>query len=142
MPTVPRHCLRMKNVTIQDIANEAGVSKSTVSRVLNNTAVVDSEKREAIEGAMSRLHFKPSVVARSLSKGHSMTVGVITQNIGSPFYDTLYRDLENLTAAVAAGGGLWDVLPSEYPLAAAEPGDPPVALLGEPTGSAAGPAAW
>ncbi len=39
--------------------------------------------------AIQRLGFKPNVVARSLAKGRSMTIGVLTQNIGSPFYDTI-----------------------------------------------------
>jgi LacI family transcriptional regulator len=79
----------MKNITITDIANEAKVSKSTVSRVLNNTSAVHPDKRRAILEATERLGFKPNVVARSLSKGRSMTIGVLTQNIGSPFYDSI-----------------------------------------------------
>lgn len=79
----------MKNITIQDIANEAKVSKSTVSRVLNNTSAVHPDKRHAILEATERLGFKPNVVARSLAKGRSMTIGVLTQNIGSPFYDAI-----------------------------------------------------
>ena len=79
----------MKNVTIQDIANEAKVSKATVSRVLNNSSVVHPEKRKAIMEATERLGFQPNVVARSLASGRSMTIGVLTQNIGSPFYDAI-----------------------------------------------------
>lgn len=79
----------MKNVTIQDIANEAKVSKATVSRVLNNTSPVSPDKRRAILEATERLGFEPNVVARSLAKGRSMTIGVLTQNIGSPFYDSI-----------------------------------------------------
>ncbi|MFT5108120.1 MAG: LacI family transcriptional regulator, partial [Pseudoalteromonas tetraodonis] len=79
----------MKNVTIQDIANEAKVSKATVSRVLNNSSVVHPEKRKAIMAATERLGFQPNVVARSLASGRSMTIGVLTQNIGSPFYDAI-----------------------------------------------------
>ena len=75
----------MKNITIQDIANEAKVSKATVSRVLNNTSAVSPDKRRAILEATERLGFEPNVVARSLAKGRSMTIGVLTQNIGSPF---------------------------------------------------------
>ena len=79
----------MKDVTIQDIAAIANVSKSTVSRVLNNTAVVHPDKRKAVLEASARLGFKPNVVARSLASGRSMTIGVQTQCIGSPFYDAI-----------------------------------------------------
>ena len=79
----------MKDVTIQDIARVAGVSKSTVSRVLNGAAVVRPEKRQAVLDAVGRLKFQPNVVARSLANGRSMTIGVLTQLIGSPFYDTI-----------------------------------------------------
>ena len=79
----------MNKVTIQDIAEAANVSKSTVSRVLNGTAAVASDKKQAVLEATDRLGFKPSVVARSLARGRSMTIGVLTQLIGSPFYDTI-----------------------------------------------------
>jgi LacI family transcriptional regulator len=79
----------MKQVTIQDIARIACVSKSTVSRVLNGTAAVHADKRRAVLDAIGRLGFKPNVVARSLARGRSMTIGVLTQLIGSPFYDTV-----------------------------------------------------
>ena len=79
----------MKPVTIQDIADAAEVSKATVSRVLNGTAAVNEDKLQAVLDAIDRLGFKPNAVARSLAKGRSMTIGVLTQNIGSPFYDTI-----------------------------------------------------
>lgn len=79
----------MKDVTIQDIAKEAGVSKSTVSRVLNGTTSVHPDKKKAVLEASKRLGFRPNFVAQSLAKGRSMTIGVLTQVIGSPFYDTI-----------------------------------------------------
>ena len=79
----------MNKVTIQDIARVAGVSKSTVSRVLNGTAKVHPDKHRAVVNATDRLGFKPSAVARSLASGRSMTIGVLTQSMGSPFYDTI-----------------------------------------------------
>ena len=79
----------MKNVTIQDIANAAGVSKSTVSRVLNGKVAVNAEKKKAVLEATKRLGFRPNIVAQSLARGRSMTVGVVTQLVGSPFYDTI-----------------------------------------------------
>lgn len=79
----------MSKVTIQDIARAANVSKSTVSRVLNGTAAVAADKKQAVLDATSRLGFKPNAMARNLARGRSMTIGVLTQLIGSPFYDTV-----------------------------------------------------
>ncbi|MFN3190115.1 MAG: LacI family DNA-binding transcriptional regulator [Aureliella sp.] len=83
----------MKEVTIQDIANEAKVSKSTVSRVLNGTTAVHPDKKEAVLAASRRLGFKPNFFAQSLAKGRSMTIGVQTQLMGSPFYDTISQGI-------------------------------------------------
>ena len=78
-----------KGITIEDIAAVAKVSKSTVSRVLNDSTAVHPEKRRAVLEAADRLGFKPNVVARSLASGRSTTIGVQTQIIGSPFYDAI-----------------------------------------------------
>ncbi len=78
-----------KKITIQDIANTAKVSKSTVSRVLNDTTPVNDKKRAAVEKAMKQLNFQPNLFARGLAGGNSMTIGILTQNIGSPFYDAV-----------------------------------------------------
>lgn len=79
----------MKKVTIQDIARVSGVSKSTVSRVLNGTVAVNPEKKRAVLEATQRLGFQPNVLAQSLASGRSSTIGVLTQMIGSPFYDSI-----------------------------------------------------
>lgn len=78
-----------RKITIQDIAEKAKVSKSTVSRVLNDTTPVNESKKAAVLKAMEQLNFQPNVFARSLAGGQSMTLGVVTQNIGSPFYDSV-----------------------------------------------------
>ena len=79
----------MNKVTIDDIASLAGVSKSTVSRVLNGTASVHPDKCKAVMEATKQLGFQPNFVARSLASGRSMTIGVLTHLMGSPFYDTI-----------------------------------------------------
>ncbi len=78
-----------KKITIQDIAGTASVSKSTVSRVLNGTTPVAEDKRLAVMEAMKALDYKPNVFARSLAGGKTMTIGIVTENIGSPFYDSV-----------------------------------------------------
>jgi len=80
-----------KNVTIKDIARKANVSKSTVSRVLNDSTPVNEAKRQAVLDAMKELNFRPNVFARSLAGGKSMTIGIVTGDIGSPFYDSISK---------------------------------------------------
>lgn len=81
-------------VTLIDVARAAGVSASTVSRILNGTAKVAPEKREAVEAAIRRLNFKPNLFARSLKTGITMTVGVLTQAIESQFYSRALKGIE------------------------------------------------
>ena len=88
--------MEKKKVTIQDIAEQANVSKSTVSRVLNNSSLVKEHKRNAVLDAMKLLDFQPNQMARSLAGGRSMTIGVVTHDIGSPFYDHVARGVTNV----------------------------------------------
>lgn len=82
-----------KNITIQDIAERANVSISTVSRVINSTAPVAPETREKVLGVIAELNYKPNLFAQGLAGGHSRTIGVLTQLIGSPFYDVILRGI-------------------------------------------------
>jgi LacI family transcriptional regulator len=72
--------------TLEMVAKEAGVSPSTVSRIMNGTARVREVKVRAVQAAISKLQFMPDPVARSLARGRSMSVGVVIQAINSPFY--------------------------------------------------------
>ena len=82
-----------KNITINDIAKRANVSKSTVSRVINNSTPVREDKRLAVLEAMESMKFEPNIFARGLAGGQSFTIGVMTQNIGSPFYDAISQGI-------------------------------------------------
>lgn len=84
---------KKERVKMKDIADRANVSLSTVSRVLNKTAVVSEEHRVAVEKAVAELNYRQNPLARALSSGKSWTVGVLTQNFGTPFYDTLMRGI-------------------------------------------------
>ncbi len=81
-------------VTLEMVAKEAGVSPSTVSRILNGTARVRDAKVRAVEAAIAKLQFMPNPVARSLARGKSMSVGVVTQSIDSPFYGEALAAIE------------------------------------------------
>lgn len=89
-------------LTISDIAEKAGVSKATVSRVLNNRPEgVGAETRSRIEAIVRETGFQRSAVARSLATGQSRTIGLIIPDITNPFYPLLVRGVE---AALSQSG--------------------------------------
>lgn len=82
-------------VTLQMVADAAGVSASTVSRILNGTAVVSEAKKRAVDQAVAKLGFVPNPMARGLAGGRTLSVGVVTQAIDSPFYGVALRGIED-----------------------------------------------
>jgi LacI family transcriptional regulator len=82
-------------VTLEMVAEAAGVSAASVSRILNGTATVSDDKRAAVEEAIARLGFVPNPVARGLAGGRTLSVGVVTQAIDSPFYGGALRGIED-----------------------------------------------
>jgi LacI family transcriptional regulator len=86
-------------VTLEMVARHSGVSPATVSRILNGTAVVSDEKREAVDRAIAELGFVPNPIARGLAGGRTLSAGVITQAIDSPFYGVALRGIEEVLDA-------------------------------------------
>ena len=82
-------------VTLDMVARLAGVSASTVSRILNGTAVVSGVKKQAVDDAIAQLGFVPNPVARGLAGGRTLSIGVVTQSIDSPFYGVALRGIED-----------------------------------------------
>lgn len=103
---------RNNKITIEHIAKQANVSISTVSRVLRKSSGVAAQKREAVLRAVDELDYRPNVFAQSLASGQSLTIGVITQNFGSPFYDGILRGilqgLEQSAYSPLFADGRWD----------------------------------
>ncbi|QTA37444.1 LacI family DNA-binding transcriptional regulator [Thermosipho ferrireducens] len=85
----------MKRVSIKDVAREAGVSISTVSRVLNNSAPVSDDLKEKVENAIKKLDYMPSNIAKSLRKGKTGTIGFIIPDITNPFFANIVRGAED-----------------------------------------------
>ncbi|WP_214807962.1 LacI family DNA-binding transcriptional regulator [Exiguobacterium sp. s102] len=81
----------MANIT--EIAKEAGVSRSTVSRVLNNQPYVIAEKREAVLRAMKQLDYRPNQNAVHLSRGKTNVIGVMVPQINHPFFSQLIEGI-------------------------------------------------
>lgn len=90
--------LRMKNISIKDIAQEVGVSTTTVSFVLNGKAkekrISDDLKEKILETA-ARLNYRPNQVARGLRTGQTHTLGLIVEDISNPFFANLARFVES-----------------------------------------------
>lgn len=82
-------------VTLEMVAQMAGVSPSTVSRILNGTAVVSEVKKKSVDEAIKALGFVPNPVARGLAGGRTFSIGVITQSIDSPYYGAALRGIED-----------------------------------------------
>lgn len=76
---------------LQEIAKLSGVSRSTVSRVLNNDPNVKTETRERVEAIMRQVNFQPNAAARGLASGHTRILGlVIPQGVSSLFTDPYF----------------------------------------------------
>ncbi|NWK97024.1 LacI family transcriptional regulator [Sphingobium lactosutens] len=77
--------------TIADVANAAGVSIRTVSRVLNKSPKVNKDTRERIQAAIDKLNFKPSLRARALAIGRSLLIGMVHHDRNALVLDTVQR---------------------------------------------------
>lgn len=82
-------------VTIYDIANKAGVSAMTVSRVINNTGKISEKTRAKVRRVMDELGYVPNQMARSLVLQRSRLLFLLITDITNPFYTTLARGAED-----------------------------------------------
>jgi LacI family transcriptional regulator len=76
------------------VAHEAGVSASTVSRIINGTVNVSDGLKHAVDAAIAKFDFRPNAAARGLALGKTLTIGVVAQAIDSPFYGEGLRGIE------------------------------------------------
>lgn len=81
-------------VTVKEVARQAGVSPSTVSRVVNRSGYVSAEAQVRVREAIANLNYRPNAVARSLRRDRSQTVGVIFPDISNPFFMAVGKGLE------------------------------------------------
>ena len=78
---------------MHEIARLAGVSQSTVSRVLNGTTPVGSEKYATVMEVVERLKFSPNAAAQGLVSGKTSTIGILTRHLGSPYFGECLRGM-------------------------------------------------
>lgn len=95
----------MRNPTIIDVAKKAGVSKSTVSLVLNGSDRVHPDTADKVWQTVAELNYVPNRAARALKSGRSNLIGMIVSDITNPYYSELVRSV-----SIAARSSSYDVV--------------------------------
>ncbi len=90
-----------RHVRIHDVASAAGVSISTVSRVLNGNDSVNPEMAAAVWAAADQLGYRPNALAQGLASGAYRTVGVVVPDLGNPYFTDI---LDAVVSAASAAG--------------------------------------
>lgn len=97
-PRTPRDAAGSKRATVQEVAEAAGVSTATVSRVLNGNYPVAAETRRKVEQAVRNLGYVVNAHARALAGSRTRTVGIIVQDIIDPFYTFIAHGVQRQAA--------------------------------------------
>lgn len=77
-----------RQVTLSDVAREAGVSLATASRALNGSAnrTVGAELRERVQAAAVRLRYSPDGIAQAMARGRTTSLGLVVHDIADPYF--------------------------------------------------------
>lgn len=92
---------KYRPATIKDVARQSGVSVSTVSRVINGTAVVVPETAERVRQVIAALNFSPRPAARQLVNQRTNTIGLLLTEISGAYFPPMLKGIES--GARAAG---------------------------------------
>ncbi len=89
-----------KNITIDDVAKYAGVSRQTVSRAINNMNGISKTTRTKVLAAIKELGYRPSRLARGMAGNQSLTIGLVIGNILNPAHSEVIRGLESVAQTI------------------------------------------
>jgi LacI family transcriptional regulator len=89
--------MNANNYTMDDVARRANVSKTTVSHVINKTRYVSEKLRTRVLSVMNEMGYEPNILARSLRRNETCTIGLIVPNNANPFYAEVAWGVESLT---------------------------------------------
>jgi LacI family transcriptional regulator len=84
-----------KAASIYDVARESAVSVFTVSEVVNKKSHVSKKLRDRVEETIRKLNYRPNLIARSLAKQKTHTIGMIVPDIANPFFPMVVRGAED-----------------------------------------------
>ena len=90
---------RKRQITVQDVAHEAGVSKATAARVLGGYGLTSPTVREKVFAAAHGLGYQANELARSMTTGRSGTIGVIVGDIENPYFGQAVRGISDVARA-------------------------------------------
>jgi DNA-binding LacI/PurR family transcriptional regulator len=90
-------------VTIYDVAEKAGVSIATVSKVINNTGRISEKTRKKVQEVMEQLNYQPSMVASALTRKRTGTIGLLVPDIANPFFAEVARSFEDYAQKLGFG---------------------------------------
>lgn len=91
--------MERKKVTIEDVAQAAGVSRQTVSRAINNRDEISVETRARIMAIVEQMSYRPSSIARGLATQHTRTLGLVIPDVANPFFSEVARGAEQTAYA-------------------------------------------
>lgn len=83
-------------VTMRDVAQKAGVSIKTVSRVVNNQGEITDETRRRVQTVIDELGYRPNTLARGLVSGKTLSVGMVISQITDPFFPEIVLGVESV----------------------------------------------
>ena len=98
-----------KKISISDVARTAGVSTTTVSRVLNNVSTVDERNRRRVQEAIRRLRYRPNPNAQRLAAGRNTAIGIVLPRFADMFHSFYVSELTK-GAGTAAERAHYDLL--------------------------------
>jgi LacI family transcriptional regulator len=84
-------------ITIQSVADLAGVSIATVSRVLSGNLNVREDFIQKVRDAAATLNYTPSASAQGLAKGRNFTVGILVPDLSNPYFPDVVKGIHNLS---------------------------------------------
>jgi LacI family transcriptional regulator len=86
-----------KPPTMNDVAQEAGVTQATVSYVLNNSGDISDPVKKRVLDAADKLGYIPNIVARNLKMNRTKTIGIIVPDVMNSYYDEIIKHTERIT---------------------------------------------
>jgi LacI family transcriptional regulator len=106
--------MKSKKTTIYNIAEQAGVSISTVSRVLNGSPLVSPKTRALVQSLITRHQFSPNPIARNLSGSKSKSIGIILPDITNPYFAALFLEIERYAIEQGYSVALFNTMYGSY----------------------------